>query len=417
MYSNAKLVQDHINAIRHHGTELIKHINRAFSVNNINGLFWLAVSEQGDTYVSINKRYWASSFLVHLNVNHAVEYAETAGISDIAAAKALICHEIFHVLRDHFNPKYREYNHDIFNIAADIEVNTFLNLDERISQRASTYGFRDFLSADDYYHLLLEKYKDQSFAGFIPGNADTFITNDIFSISEEEAKAISEHINTLSARGEAGALRAAEVISNELKDTYEYKSVNGLKELINRLIREEHTVSIAMKSRHATYSKFNNRRSNGDIILPGIQRSGDGLQQKKRKSLTVFIDMSTSTYNINDALNTAAQIFHKNGATIAFYNGNLINVIKPTEIFKSICSNGATNISRAVREYMGFNKLERAYIITDGEDGSIVSLNTVIEKFSVFYIDNKKIRELCSNNRPIYNITELKRRCRELANK
>lgn len=410
-------------AIKQHALKLIAKINRLF-VNKTytrKALFYVIVGDKRETCVRAFESYYAH-FTIYININHVNYYANTVGISDIAAAKAFICHEVFHVLRDHFNPKYRAYDHQLFNIACDLEVNAYLNLDKNILLRAESYGFKDFLSAEMYYKLLIEKYsqpKNNSAFDKITVNEDnepvdsSMLIDDIFATSEKEADKLSKRINELSHIKESSSLNAAEVISKELQKLYEGTTIKGLKELVNHLVREEHTVSISPKSKNLAYTKFNNRRKNGNIILPGTKYSGNGIKKKIQKSLTVFIDMSGSTMDINGALNTVAYTFYKNGAYIVFYTSHVVSIIEPNEPFKSISSLGGTDIATAIIGYTKTHKLERAYIITDGLDNSITTLNDVIPKYSVYYINNKWINELCNNNHPITDIKELKRRCRE----
>lgn len=81
-------------------------------------------------------------------------------------------HEIWHVVMVHFLRK-GDRNHDIFNIACDMEVNQILDSDGFLAPsdalfpnkkhaRKCEYNFDDGLSAEEYYDLIIEWHKKQA---------------------------------------------------------------------------------------------------------------------------------------------------------------------------------------------------------------------------------------------------------------
>ena len=191
------------------------------------------------------------------------------------------------------------------------------------------------------------------------------------------------------AKKSAGSNRAA----------YENYTLEGLDDIMRRLVRREKEMSITPHSRKATYYKFNNRRTS-DFILPGKKLEGGGTTKKYKDGLTVFIDVSGSTSgSINHDLMAAAYKLHKEGATIVYYRGDVELIVKPSDPFITMDGSGSTDIVQTIATFTKNNKLERAYVFTDGED-YFYDMDKVTSKYSVFFVNGRKVYEKFNNSRP-----------------
>ena len=406
----------------------------------------IKVTRNTRTYVT-PASYPKNQFDIVIDLNNVEQYADECDISDLEAAKVLVTHEILHVLFNHFKKKYRDWNHTIFNLAADCEVNSYLDT-AGSSIRASQFDLPDFLSVVDYYTLLKkfdnkQKEKEQqSFSISIPLEGDTETDQDSSKkntdestqddasselnadnnedsssetmrkvleksscspltdkYTEQEADEIESIIESHDI-GTGSIQRAAQAISKLLERTFNVSNIRGLDELIKKLERKERTMSITPHDRKETYMKLNNRRKNGTIILPGKRMENDGVKKKFDTALTVFIDMSGSTHNINETLLNVAYKFYKLGATIIYYDESILDTIKPNERFRLMLARGGTNIKNVLSEYLATGaKINRAYVITDGRD-YFDALDQIVPKYNIYLIENKSIREIYSDKNP-----------------
>jgi hypothetical protein len=494
---------------------------RIFEVRKLNDIKKNGTFVRNTSNLSYNR---GAIFEIHISKVDIDDYAKSASVDTIIAAKTLASHEIFHVLLDHFNKKYVSLNRDLFNIAADLEVNSYINA-KGFALRAEEYGLPDFMTAEEYYNKLYNQIenkvkqkltiiindnssntnnlqKDQSNSSNKPNqneeqndqqSSTTIIidntnnqeedqdtngnndknqednkdknSNDLqsqdnsqtnqsqksektnqeknesdSSLSNKDKKellnneiekaiqklsdklisegkiintnvskglnnqsfvdAVSNALSQINNIGHDKIVRAGTIADRQTKKDLDMSRVKGLDDLVRKLTREESAMSIQAHNRVQTYSKFNNRRKNGTIILPGKKLENDGIKKKYNKSLTVFIDISGSTSHIIKDLNSAAFKFHKAGATIVFYNTSVIQIIKPNESFRVMSSDGGTHIRYTIKRYIeDGNKLERAYIITDGFD-NFYELEKRTSKFNVFLIQNNEINEIVSNKNP-----------------
>ena len=168
------------------------------------------------------------------------------------------------------------------------------------------------------------------------------------------------------------------------EDTY---TIKGLKEIIRKIENKEKEVKITPHDRVNTYHKFNNRRKNGNFILPGKKLTNEGLKKKLDTSLTVFIDVSGSTRGrINKDLMNVAKKMHRLGATIVYYTDYIISICEPDSIFFTEDAGGCTEITRVIPEYLQNHELERAYVFTDGRD-DFGPMKEVCKKFTVYFIE------------------------------
>ena len=487
------------------------------------------------TYVTPSRRYGVG-FDIKVDMNDVEMYADECGISDLEAAKILVTHEIMHVLLDHFNKNYRQWNHEIFNLAADCEVNSYLNTGGS-SIRAQQFGLPDFLKVTDYYRFIKGQSDDQkkqeqkiSIQINMPAeggssdmmtsssssgesqtastsssasqdnqdqsensskssksddkteevnNADTVSEgekkeeekpqptdtdlkpksdsnpNDLQpgedendddgnanakasgntsdddeddtdepedEASEQMKKALeksngdsltdkysdeeAEKIDQIAKQygiGDENIQRAATVASKAIERTMNTNNIEGLDELMRKLERKEMTMGITPHTRKETYMKLNNRRRNGTIILPGKRLENNGVKKKFDTSLTVFIDLSGSTWDINETLMNVAYRFYKLGATIVYYDTKILDIVKPSERFRLMESSGGTNIKDVLAEYLETNpKLDRAYVITDGQD-NFYAMDEVVPKYNIYLIERRSIREIYNDKNPCAN--------------
>ena len=169
------------------------------------------------------------------------------------------------------------------------------------------------------------------------------------------------------------------------EDTY---TVKGLKEIIKKIENKEKAIKITPHDKVNTYHKFNNRRKNGNFILPGKRLTNEGVKKKYDSSLTVFIDVSGSTSGrINTDLMNIAKKMHNLGATIVYYEDTITSICEPDSLFFTEPARGGTDITRVIPEYLKDHELERAYVFTDGED-DFTLMKDVCKKFNVYFIDN-----------------------------
>lgn len=80
----------------------------------------------------------------------------------------VLAHEVWHCAMSHFI-RNEGRDHELFNIATDMEVNQILQTDGMVvpekCMMPSMFGFKSGLSAEEYYELLLKKQKSQKKKG------------------------------------------------------------------------------------------------------------------------------------------------------------------------------------------------------------------------------------------------------------
>ena len=412
------------------------------------------VTRNTRTYVTPSK-YPKDRFNIVVDLNDVEQYADECDISDLEAAKMLVTHEIMHVLFKHFKKEYREWDRTIFSLAADCEVNSYLDT-AGSSIRASQFDLPDFLNVEVYYMLLKkqsdkQKEKEQQSLDSLSSEGNTESSQESSekntdaptqanggskqnnesgenksNESDESSEAMRKALEKSSCSpladkytdqeadeiekiiesyniGSGSIQRATRAISKLLERTFNVSNIKGLDELIKKLERKEKTMSITPHARKETYMKLNNRRKNGTIILPGKRMENDGVKKKFDTSLTIFMDMSGSTHKINETLLNVAYKFYKLGATIIYYDEAILDTIRPNEKFRLMMARGGTNIKRVLNAYLATGaKIERAYVITDGED-YFDALDQIVPKYNIYKIETGSIREIYNDKNPCIN--------------
>lgn len=183
------------------------------------------------------------------------------------------------------------------------------------------------------------------------------------------------------------AKKVLKEVAKKVLSEYKNYSLDGLDKIMSKLIRTENERSIVPHSKKSTYYKLNNRRQNGDFILPGKRLEGGATKKKFDRSLTVFIDVSGSTYGIiANNLKKVAFKLHQQGANIVYYNKCIAGIIKASDSFMTASAGGGTDIVDVVKEYTEkYDKLERVYVFTDGYD-NFTKMGEVCDKYKIFYI-------------------------------
>ena len=460
------------------------------------------------TYVA-NCEY-NNSLLITVDADDVEEYALENQISIDAATRLLLSHEVFHVLLGHFSEKYNDYNKDLLNIAGDLEINSYLNINHP-GVVPEDFGFSRLLTTDDYYKKLLAmgkaagkkisakmKIKDgQGTPMPMPngngqsadsnssensqsngqGNSDD--QNDQTNPNQNNSNGQQANSSSSSSQGGTGRERGngtdkladseinnqssdtstkseSEIYNEEIKDTYGIKlpedveintattdnlqpnenislsednstirinqldeiksaikkagefnkdsyknfTLDGLSQIISKLVRKEKEQSIVSHGRENTYFKINNRRQS-EFILPGKRLTGGATHKKFSNGLTVFIDVSGSTggYINHDLIGVAYKLYLQ-GANIVYYRGNIVLKLNNTDPFVGVGGGGSTDIVNTIKEYNQlYGKLERVYVFTDGQD-DFRNMGDVCDKYSVFFIDRNEVREVYNNNKP-----------------
>jgi len=188
-------------------------------------------------------------------------------------------------------------------------------------------------------------------------------------------------------------IKVENTIKKELSraDTYE---IDGLNEIIRKIINKEKSMKITPHGRQASYYKLNNRRQS-DFLLPGKKLTNDGIKKKFDSSPVVFIDVSGSTHGrVNTDLMNVAKKLHKIGATIVYYENSITSVCEPNNTFFTEGAGGGTDITNTIRAYLAnFEAFDRAYVFTDGYD-NFTYLKSVCDKFNIYFIQgNRKVYE------------------------
>lgn len=188
-------------------------------------------------------------------------------------------------------------------------------------------------------------------------------------------------------------IKVENTIKKELSkaDTYE---IEGLNEIIRKIINKERSMKITPHGRQSSYYKFNNRRKS-DFLLPGKKLTNEGIKKKFDSSPVVFIDVSGSTQGrVNIDLMNVARKLHKIGATIVYYENSITSVCEPKDVFFTEGPGGGTDITNTIRAYLkNFEEFDRAYVFTDGYD-NFTYLKSVCDKFNVYFIQgNRRVFE------------------------
>lgn len=425
-----------IKAIEFSGNQLLSKIHSVFNEENIQ--WYIARIDRGcGTYVYKSNFYWNNSLNIVIDIENIENYIEKNNISVDTAAKLLISHEMFHIILGHFSSKYESHNKRLLNIAGDIEINQIIGL-EAPGLQPEDFGFKPYRDTDYYYEELLKLYADEeknrdsgqfSNDQFDDDHDDDTQSNDTQSnttqssnensndsfdnniidelipedriVNEVTAEKLSETtINITSKPGTLAELEARIKKQLNAKDTY---NIQGLQEVINKIERKEKTQRISPHGKKDTYYKFNNRRKNGSLILPGKKLTDSGVKKKYDTSFTAFIDISGSTSGTchKDLMNVAKKL-HSIGGTIVYYNGKLQSICETEDCFFPERAYGGTSISRAISEYLETHSLNRAYVFTDGND-YFENLKSVCEKYTVYYVNYRKVTELLSDTHPTPN--------------
>lgn len=159
IYSDAERIESTIDSI---SRDFLFDLQRSFNRKNYHNIYWYLgdVNDHVDTKVSIYKNWWSTDFTIDLNTRIIQEYSEDADISIMAATKAILSHEILHILLNHFSTKYDGYNKRLLNIAGDLEINQIINLGKPFLQ-IEDFDFKPFRDTEYYYKCLLEKYEEK----------------------------------------------------------------------------------------------------------------------------------------------------------------------------------------------------------------------------------------------------------------
>lgn len=158
-YSDAKRIESTICST---SRDFLFDLQRSFNRKNYQSIYWYLgyVNDHVDTKVSISRNWWSTDFTIDLNTRIIQRYSEEADISIMAATKAILSHEILHILLNHFSTKYDGYNKRLLNIAGDLEINQIINLGKPFLQ-IEDFDFKPFRDTEYYYKCLLEKYEEK----------------------------------------------------------------------------------------------------------------------------------------------------------------------------------------------------------------------------------------------------------------
>lgn len=404
--------------------------------------------------------------ILNIDILDAHELAHQINKDINTTIRLIISHELLHLFLKHLDDKYDKLNRKLFNIAADLEVNSYINAPFPLL-RAEQYNLPDFLTASRYYELLLEQAQQQQKKRFSfnnnnekdndkdendndnennsnevenecndnnsshSSNNNTDIQDEVNDESQNENnELINKFLESQLPKNEDDLYNHIEEFTLNNKDNHDTfnnivkqyidnnnskvniiekivhelnkyidKKLNimNLDNIISKLVSRENTKTIQPHDRVNTFTKLNNRRKQSGIILPGKKLVKHGLKKKFDSELTVFIDVSGSTSDKIHQLNEAAYRLYKVGATVVFYDDNIVSVIKPNEVFYCHNSRGGTSIQKVIKEYTNkYKQLHRAYIFTDGED-DFTNLNEVIKEYKVFYINKEAAVEIYSD--------------------
>lgn len=148
-------------AIRNAAYEFVKELNSAYNRGKYYRdkiQWWISsISENCGTYVTKGRYGWGHTFNITLDINNVLEYSEIQDIDLTSATKAILAHEILHIVLGHFSSKYKDYNRYVMNIAGDLEINQLINL-KRPGIQIEDFGFKLFRNAEYYYNLLIDEY-------------------------------------------------------------------------------------------------------------------------------------------------------------------------------------------------------------------------------------------------------------------
>ena len=277
-------------------------------------------------------------------------------------------HEILHILLGHFSNKYLKYDQKLLNLAGDMEINTIIRISKPFIVPES-FGFPTNLKTDQYYKLLLYYYGIEKInSEFIVKDEHFIDYNDIEKFNKDN---LNFDINDKKYYYQKSVAMGIYGIKNENKEKIPNK-VTNLDGVIRQILRTENCYIISKINKVPNWSKFNNRKSSNNFLIPGNTQETNGTIKKFDNSSLVFIDTSSSTDKIISSLNRCAiELRKKCNCVLIEYNTEIKNIINPSEKIELFRSYGGTSIRKTLDQYLTMKnhiQFDRVYVITDGED-------------------------------------------------
>jgi len=119
----------------------------------------------GSDYKYYNGSYYGGYYKANFTIyekdilNYFEAHKEEKSLNYVA--EKFITKEFLHIMLGHYSKKYKDYDKEILNIAANLEVNSLLKLRDPL-ENPEKYNLPQFCTTDYYYEKLLEMLENQN---------------------------------------------------------------------------------------------------------------------------------------------------------------------------------------------------------------------------------------------------------------
>lgn len=170
-------------------------------------------------------------------------------------------------------------------------------------------------------------------------------------------------------------------------------------EMINKIKSDMYNVQDTPVNKFASWQKYNNRKEDSDIIVPGkvYQEDPTSKDNDKKTIPVIFIDCSGSMTDIlKELFYFTYNLVSRINCSLVFYDTKILKVISSSNSLNfdiSMFMGGGTCIKNAIEEYKEKinNQINNVYAFTDGYDDFD---DLGIEYFTAYEFSKSGVREL-----------------------
>lgn len=413
---------------------LRRHIDNVINNMSTN---WESVTikrvDSGPTYMQVDTHM--SKMNIFISVETVLQVLETTDIDSVASIVSyLLAHELGHVniaIDNRINGIDTSKNdHELQNIAEDLEINWRSSIPECMGIHAKQYGFEEYLNWNEYYDLLIKdkekhkgstdlpkgggpektesgveisistgagteqrkgEHKPNSSKGMGPGEV---CGCDMEKLHEDLNKIPLSSIERIKGSTERISLAVQDEIAANNPIFEEFQTDNVPKEwedIIKNLKKNSRDQYEAPYTIEPSYFRLNNRRGDSDgLILPGDEfiEKPEGPERNFEQETVIFIDISGSMRGKERGINHVINACNKYRVGMIFYNTKVVAIGDDVlKIRKMPSPSGGTMFRKALDEYLETkSEPEHVYIVTDGHDNSLMRYLRDNEKAMAWYI-------------------------------
>lgn len=420
-----------IEFLRRHIDNIINNMSRSWGGVTIKRV------DSGPTYMQVDTH--KNEMNIFISVETVLQILETTDIDSVASIVSyLLAHELGHVniaIENRINGiDISKNDHELQNIAEDLEINWRSSIPECMGIHAKQYGFEEYLNWNEYYDLLIkDKEKHKGSTNFPKGGrlekTESGVEINTSTGNNTETKQSQGELEHSPSSGKD--MGPGEVCGCDTKKLHEDLNKIPLSS-IERIKWHTEEISLAVQSEIAannpifeefqtdnipkewediiknlkknsrdpyevpyiiepSYFRLNNRRGDSDgLILPGDEfiEKPEGPERNFEQETVIFIDISSSMRGKELGINHVINACNKYRVGMVFYNTNIVAISDDVlKIRKMPSPFGGTMFRKALDEYLETKpEPEHVYIVTDGYDDSLMKYLRNNKKAMAWYI-------------------------------